>query len=75
MGTGESREVVEPGEIPPRGRGPVEAKCREPGLFLPRTADWSPRSRGTRNRWRAAGEDEHLRVLRRNTQRSLKKQL
>ena len=59
--TGQSREVVEPGEIPPRGRGTGEAKCREPGLFLPKTADWSPRSRGTRNRGRAAGEDEHLR--------------
>ena len=61
VGTGESREVVEPGEIPPRGRGTGEAKCREPGLFLPRTADRSLRSRGTRNRRRAAGEDEHLR--------------
>ena len=50
-----------PGEVPPRGCGPVEAGCWEPGLFLPGAADWSPRSRGTGNRLSAAGEDESLR--------------
>ena len=37
--TGKSREVVEPREIPARGHGTGEAKCREPGRFLPKTAD------------------------------------